>query len=1092
MKLTRTLSIALSIMILAGALTRIIPASANTNGNSANEFYISVSGNDTNDGKTHYKAVRTVKRVIELINDAGLGKNDTATVYVDSTVGGAQPTSVTDMDEVVSYYNYENYSDTDVNILPKHEYMVIFTSFNKDDAGIGTDYLGYGHTVDKYNRYCSLAGPTAFENIILLDISGRAEPAWVNPFNLRNNAAIFKNVRWYRIEGGWESYKTGEKKILNTLRNIPLNSIENYFYSGNRNVLYAATPFEKKVPQKIVFEGEYDTPFGVFAFGNKSYRSEYSKDFAGDVTFVWGIENKTLNTVYLAYEAGTDSSLAFNYNGNVNIVMKNGAKVSNIKVKPNGDYITPNITGAVQIVANAGSEINTADIEAIAEAYTSNSIYTIANNSGDITLDVTDTAGTYSVEYNGRENGFVYYIDADKKLHYFDYPQNLTLPCGFLCEVSYRESLEAIKNLGYKDSGVNGILEPITDADYMLHLKADSAGRGFGKDMAVSAANIALPAGKYTAHFKYGAEDGSFNCDGFSQIIFADWFNTTRYGNPSISERKTLFSTGNGADGESAAFDSEYTANGGVNELTLSFTLDSELAGNHTVGFGFTGKGEIYLYDLTLKAEDGSVIISSVKDLKTVSGVFSADEALLYDKALFVPSVYDINSDGKTDFTDLKKVRGELLSSGTADVNGDGTSNICDLVSISSQLKKQAGEFEVKEYSTALSAELVGVTDKNPISYAVGEEITVTVKLLQNGKPVSCPYFYYELQTEDGKNKSETVSGEKGILTLKTTLSKAGYVKYIVRALDADKAKLADIREFSGGAGAGFEDIGRAKSQPTDFEQFWSSKVSTLCEPNVLEQKEISNPASGYKGYIIKLDMGSADPAYAYLTYPQNSENGTLKAAIIYHGYGVNKISPIYVKNTVSLSVCAHSMELDGTAEYYKDMQAKLDGYGFKKVGDTENSDKEKVYFKNMLLRDLQAARYIMNNPLWNGKDLTISGGSQGAFQATAVAALCKKATELNITIPWLCDIGGETSGRINSNFRPSFTEALSYYDTVSFAAMLNKSCNVKIEAGLGDRTCPPSGVTALYNAIKAPKSILFTQNRTHEYSPEIAFVYEK
>ena len=35
-------------------------------------------------------------------------------------------------------------------------------------------------------------------------------------------------------------------------------------------------------------------------------------------------------------------------------------------------------------------------------------------------------------------------------------------------------------------------------------------------------------------------------------------------------------------------------------------------------------------------------------------------------------------------------------------------------------------------------------------------------------------------------------------------------------------------------------------------------------------------------------------------------------------------------------------------------------------------------------------------------------------YQATAVAALCKKATELNITIPWLCDIGGETSGRIN------------------------------------------------------------------------------
>ena len=107
MKLTRTLSIALSIMILAGALTRIIPASANTNGNSANEFYISVSGSDENNGTTHNTAVRTVKRAIELINAAGLGKNDTAAVYVDSTVDGAQPASVTDMDEVVSYYNHK-------------------------------------------------------------------------------------------------------------------------------------------------------------------------------------------------------------------------------------------------------------------------------------------------------------------------------------------------------------------------------------------------------------------------------------------------------------------------------------------------------------------------------------------------------------------------------------------------------------------------------------------------------------------------------------------------------------------------------------------------------------------------------------------------------------------------------------------------------------------------------------------------------------------------------------------------------------------------------------------------------------------------
>ena len=114
MKLKRIFSIVLSIMILAGALTQIIPASANTNGNSENEFYISVSGSDENDGTTHNTAVRTVKKAIELINAAGLGENDTATVYVDSTVDGAQPTSVTDMNGVVSYYSYNE------NLIPNH------------------------------------------------------------------------------------------------------------------------------------------------------------------------------------------------------------------------------------------------------------------------------------------------------------------------------------------------------------------------------------------------------------------------------------------------------------------------------------------------------------------------------------------------------------------------------------------------------------------------------------------------------------------------------------------------------------------------------------------------------------------------------------------------------------------------------------------------------------------------------------------------------------------------------------------------------------------------------------------------------------
>jgi cephalosporin-C deacetylase-like acetyl esterase len=38
--------------------------------------------------------------------------------------------------------------------------------------------------------------------------------------------------------------------------------------------------------------------------------------------------------------------------------------------------------------------------------------------------------------------------------------------------------------------------------------------------------------------------------------------------------------------------------------------------------------------------------------------------------------------------------------------------------------------------------------------------------------------------------------------------------------------------------------------------------------------------------------------------------------------------------------------------------------------------------------------------------------------------------------------------------------------------------------AGLGDYTCPPSGVTVFYNNVKAPKKITYVQGSTHGFTP--------
>ena len=655
-------------MILAGALTQIIPASANTNGNSANEFYISVSGSDENDGTTHDKAVRTVKKAIELINAAGLGENDTATVYVDSTVNGVQPTEVTAPSNlnIISYYNNEDYNASIANKLPIYKCKIVFTSFNE----LG-DYLGYGFpgtynsgfTAEegaKNGQYCSLAGNTVFKDITLVDLTGRADQWWNDQFNIRNNSVIFDNVQWNWMSSDHKIYTTKkptEKKI---------------YYSGNRHVYPAATPLTRTGAQIVAFEGKESNNLPeAFAFGDASSRNEFDRNFAGDSTFVWGIENKTLNTVYLAYEAGTDSSLAFNYNGNVNIVMKNGAKISSIKVSPDeSNYLSPKISGAIQIVANAGSEINTADIAAIAKVYTDNNIYAITNGSSDITLDVTDTAGMYKVS----GTGIAYILDGNKI--YFSKNGYITVPETDSKLKQYTvlsaESLDEIKSFGWKQDATGSFLIPEKD-NYMLHIKNNSyagcVGLEINKDK-LKADTV------YTVSFKYKSENADvFAGDILRTRIMASDTNKISYENVSKVLKQTTYDTSilNGTFND---LQNEKSNNNGTMQLTFTLTEEDLGAERYSLCFSFIQRSvwktvDCYISDLKLCE------VGSEENILTNDG---SNSALAGWHGLETSNFAKGLSHNAAFTRDSNSCYVEYIDYNYA--NADGQSNICDLVAV--------------------------------------------------------------------------------------------------------------------------------------------------------------------------------------------------------------------------------------------------------------------------------------------------------------------------------------------------------------------------------------------------------------------------
>ncbi len=381
----------------------------------------------------------------------------------------------------------------------------------------------------------------------------------------------------------------------------------------------------------------------------------------------------------------------------------------------------------------------------------------------------------------------------------------------------------------------------------------------------------------------------------------------------------------------------------------------------------------------------------------------------------------------------------------------------------------------------------VGETDKNPLEYEVGEEITFTVTLKADGETVSAPLFVYEIR-QDGKGliKRDHVNAQSGSTVIKTTLETPGFVRLYVAVTSASGTELKGVSPFNGGAGASVSQIAQSVSEPEDFDEFWQVELAKLDEvrPAVTIVKDLSDDYPGFSVWDVRIDC-VGDPVSGYVSFPKDADPESLPILVGFTGYGVVPMTPAVSSKYIVFSVNAHSIDNDREPEYYTSLsRGELISYGFNYK---ENLDRDKVYFKNMILRDVQAVRYLKTLPVWDGKNISLNGGSQGGFQATAVAALDPDVSYLYTAYTWMCDIGGAGAGRL-PGWQPDYTDALRYYDTINFARRVK--CLASIDAGLGDDVSTPTGIMSMFNAMTCPKTLNFTQNMTHYYTPPTSDVF--
>ncbi len=406
------------------------------------------------------------------------------------------------------------------------------------------------------------------------------------------------------------------------------------------------------------------------------------------------------------------------------------------------------------------------------------------------------------------------------------------------------------------------------------------------------------------------------------------------------------------------------------------------------------------------------------------------------------------------------------------------------------------------EKSNATQKYFVGTTDKNAVSYQLGEEIRFTVRLYAGAELASCAKFKYVLKADDGRDvETGYADGQLGMFKLTTKLDVPGFVNLQVIACDGDGNEINGVNYFKGGAGADISNIQKAKTEPEDFDAFWQGQLKKLNDtaPDLLEAREVDSPDAAFTVYAVKIRFRKRNTwgnyVAGYLSVPKNAQLGSLSLQVGYMGAGIFDAGKSCNQGTATLIVSAHCLELGQDSTYYGGlMNGTLRSYF-----DAHNATRETVYFREMILRDIQAVRFMRRyfstdgaderfRGLWNAeRELTLTGGSQGGFQAVAVAALePNDISMIHIDYPWLCDIGGcGTDGRIASTFMPTYTPALEYYDTVNFGKRLSCPVIIGIE-GLGDDIATTTGVTIFWNNLNPSitRQITYVQNQSHSHFP--------
>ena len=387
--------------------------------------------------------------------------------------------------------------------------------------------------------------------------------------------------------------------------------------------------------------------------------------------------------------------------------------------------------------------------------------------------------------------------------------------------------------------------------------------------------------------------------------------------------------------------------------------------------------------------------------------------------------------------------------------------------------------------------------DHKDWTYRVGETCHFTISVLRSGTLIDNALVDFEAGPEMYPEVKKTgIVLKDGTMKHQGTMKVPGFYRVSVTAH-------VNGKDYKGACGAAFspEKLQPSTVMPNDFQQFWQGAIAEARKTDLNPTKRLLPERCTKDVNVYEVSFNNIHSnyrTYGILCVPV--KEGKYPALLRVPGAGVRPYGgDIYTasQGAVTLEIGIHGIPVTMDQKVYDDIyNGALTGYW-----EFNMDDRDKHYYKRVIIGCIRALDYIEQYTPWNGKEMGVTGSSQGGFLSLATAgldpritfyapvhaALCDHTNSLKgIACGWPHYFYGEsplpTSPNRGGDQR---VEVSRYYDGVNFARLITDRQHGWFSFGYNDDVVPPTTAWATYNTVKGPKEISPYQATWHFWFQE-------